>query len=67
MEDKLLVGAQATLRRDLPLLLIEIWDDGKRREEGMSATRQQVIDAIMRLGYASIERVGNDDFLFSAA
>jgi FkbM family methyltransferase len=67
MEDKLLVGARATLRRDLPLLLIEIWDDGKRREEGMSTTRQQVIDAIMRLGYASIERVGDDDFLFSAA
>lgn len=65
MEDKLLAGARTTLRRDLPLLLIEIWDDRKRREESMSTTRKQVVESIMRLGYTSIERVGDDDFLFS--
>jgi FkbM family methyltransferase len=65
MEDKLLAGASTTLRRDLPLLLMEIWDDRKRREERMSTTRQQMVDTVMRLGYTSIERVGDDDFLFS--
>jgi FkbM family methyltransferase len=65
MEDKLLAGARTTLRRDLPLLLIEIWDDRKRREESMSTTRKQVVESIMRLGYTTIERVGDDDFLFS--
>jgi hypothetical protein len=66
MEDKLIAGARATLQRDLPLLLIEIWDDAKRAEENMSTTQQEVIDTIMRLGYTSIERVAGDDFLFTA-
>lgn len=66
MEEKFLSGARATLRRDLPLLLIELWDDTKRAQEMMSTTQQQLIDVIMRLGYTSVERVGHDDFLFSA-
>ena len=65
MEDKLIGGARMTLQRDLPLLLIEIWNDEKRRQENMRTTRQQVIDSIMRLGYTSFERVDDDDFLFS--
>ena len=66
MEDKLLSGARETLQRDLPLLLIEIWDDTKRAQEMMCTTQQQVIDVILRLGYTSVERVGHDDFLFTA-
>lgn len=66
MEDKLIAGARETLRRDLPLLLIEIWGDAKRAEESMSTTQREVIDAIMRLGYTSVERVADDDFLFTA-
>ena len=65
MEDKLIDGARMTLQRDLPLLLIEIWNDEKRRQENMHTTRQQVVDSIMRLGYTSLERVDDDDFLFS--
>jgi hypothetical protein len=64
MEEKLLAGARTTLRRDLALL-IGIRDDGKRREESMSTTRKQLVESIMRMGYTSIERVGDDDFLFS--
>ena len=67
MEDKLIAGARATLQRDLPLLFIEIWDDEKRAEENMSATQREVIDEIMSLGYTSIERFGNDNFLFSCS
>ena len=66
MEDKLIAGARETLRRDLPLLLIEIWDDAKRAEESMGTTRQGMIDEIMRLGYTSVERIADDDFLFTA-
>lgn len=66
MEHEMLSGARETLRRDLPLLLIEIWDDDKRAEENMGTTRQEIIDTIMRLGYTSIERVADDDFLFTA-
>jgi hypothetical protein len=38
MEDKFLIGAEQTLKKDLPDLLIEIWNDDKRKYENYTAT-----------------------------
>jgi hypothetical protein len=36
--DKFLIGAEQTLKKDLPDLLIEIWNDDKRKYENYTAT-----------------------------
>ena len=65
MEDKFLIGAQETLKKDLPDLLIEIWNDDKRKEENIIITQQQIINNIMSLGYNKVENIDDGDFLFT--
>lgn len=65
MEDKFLIGAQETLKKDLPDLLIEIWNDDKRKEENIIITQQQIINKIMSLGYNKVENIDDGDFLFT--
>jgi len=65
MEDKFLIGAKETLKKDLPDLLIEIWNDEKRKEENILITQQQIINNIMSLGYNKVENIDVEDFLFT--
>jgi FkbM family methyltransferase len=65
MEDKFLIGAKETLKKDLPDLVIEIWNNDKRKEENIIITRQQIIDNIMSLGYNKVEKIDDEDFLFT--
>lgn len=65
MEDKFLIGAEQTLKKDLPDLLIEIWSDKKRQEENIVITQQQIINKIMSLGYNKVENIDVEDFLFT--
>lgn len=65
MEDKFLIGAEQTLKKDLPDLLIEIWNDDKRKYENMKTTQQQIIQNILSLGYNKVEKIDDSDFLFT--
>jgi FkbM family methyltransferase len=65
MEDKFLIGAKQTLEKDLPDLVIEIWNDDKRKEENIIITRQQIIDKILSFGYNKVEKIDDEDFLFT--
>ena len=65
MEDKFLIGAKQTLEKDLPDLVIEIWNDAKRKEENIIITRQQIIDKILSFGYNKVEKIDDEDFLFT--
>lgn len=66
MEDKFLIGAEQTLKKDLPDLLIEIWNDDKRKYENMKTTQQQIIQNILSLGYNKVEKIDDSDFLFTS-
>jgi FkbM family methyltransferase len=65
MEDRFLIGAEQTLKKDLPDLLIEIWNDDKRKYENMKTTQQQIIQNILSLGYNKVEKIDDSDFLFT--
>lgn len=65
MEDRFLIGAEQTLKKDLPDLLIEIWNDDKRKYENMKTTQQQIIHNILSLGYNKVEKIDDSDFLFT--
>ena len=65
MEDKFLIGPEQTLKKDLPDLLIEIWNDDKIKYENMKTTQQQIIQNILSLGYNKVEKIDDSDFLFT--
>lgn len=66
MEEKFLIGAKQTLKKDLPDLLIEIWNDDKRKYENMKTTQKQIINNILSLGYNKVEKIDDGDFLFTS-
>jgi FkbM family methyltransferase len=50
-EDRVIAGARAWLKRDRPIIHIEILDDAARRAQAIPVTRAQVIHMIEALGY----------------
>jgi FkbM family methyltransferase len=50
-EDRLLAGARAWIKRDRPIIHVEIWNDTWRRYRNLATTRDQVIAMIQELGY----------------
>lgn len=59
-----LLGAKEKIMKNKPIIIIEIWNDKKRKSENMKESRQDVIDLILNMGY---ELKGNngEDFLFT--
>jgi len=45
-----LLGAKKKIMKNKPIIIIEIWDDNKRKNENMKETRQDVIDLILNMG-----------------
>jgi FkbM family methyltransferase len=66
MESEVLRGAQETIRRQMPLIAVEIWSDRKRRKENMVSKRADIIEYIEQLGYTLVWEAG-DDFIFVPA
>jgi hypothetical protein len=50
-ESHVLYGADAIIKRDRPLLTMEIWNDARRQEYGCSVRQDQVFAVLERLGY----------------
>ena len=63
-EEKFLKGAENTLRTNLPVIIIEIWTDQKRKHENMPTSQHEVIQKISALGYTTVKQVGADTFVF---
>jgi FkbM family methyltransferase len=64
MEEMFLQGAEHTFTTIPPRLIIcEIWEDEKRKEENMKTTQSEIIHKFIRMGYKLIEKMG-DDFIF---
>jgi hypothetical protein len=58
-----LLGAENKIKKNKPIILIEIWDDDKRKNENIIQKREEVINYIKSLNYILIRNIG-DDFIF---
>ena len=62
-EYEFILGASSKIRKNKPIIIIEIWDDNKRQMENMDRSREDVIRLIFSFGY-KLHFVINDDFIF---
>jgi FkbM family methyltransferase len=58
-----LKGAKQKILKCKPIIIIEIWDDHKRKKEKMTTTRKDIIELIESYGY-TLHGNSQDDFLF---
>ena len=62
-EYEFLLGAKQKIIKNKPIIIIEIWNNNKRKLENMIETQEQVINYIITLNYKLIKIIG-DDFIF---
>ena len=60
-----LLGATNKIKKNKPIIIIEIWGDIKRKNENMIQTQKEVINYITSLNYKLIKNIG-DDFIFES-
>ena len=58
-----LLGAKEKIIKNKPFIIIEIWNNRKRKLENMKETRKDVIDLILSMNYELVGSNG-EDFLF---
>lgn len=63
LEYDFLLGAHESIKKNKPIIIIEIWFDGKRKQENMTQTQLEVINYIRSLNYKLVWYIG-DDFIF---
>lgn len=63
LEHDVLLGATAQILKNRPIIIIEIWDDGKMTRENMKMRRADVINLILSLNYTLVRNIA-DDFIF---
>lgn len=63
MEARFLKGATEKIKKNMPIIIIEIWDNNKRKEEKMLTSREDIINYILNLGYKLYKNI-DDDFVF---
>ncbi len=62
-EDRFLRGAKEIIARYRPIIIIEIWDNQKRKEENMKNTREEIINTILNMNY-QLKKQMDEDFVF---
>lgn len=60
-----LLGAENKIKKNKPIIIIEIWGDTKRKYENMKETQEEVINYIKSFNYTLIKNIG-DDFIFES-
>jgi FkbM family methyltransferase len=63
MDARFLQGAKNKILKNKPIIIIEIWDNNKRKFENMLISRENVIKYIINLGYTLYKNI-DDDFIF---
>ena len=63
MDTLFLNGAKNKIIKNKPIIIIEIWDNIKRKSENMPASRESVIKYIREFGYTLYKNI-DDDFIF---
>lgn len=62
-EYEFLLGARTEITKNMPIIIIEIWNNSKRKHENMIETQEDVINYIKSLNYILVKQIG-DDFIF---
>ena len=63
-EERFIKGAEQTIKKHLPVVIIELWTDEKRKHENMKTTQSEMIQKITSLGYTTVKQMGIDTFIF---
>ena len=63
LEYEFLLGAKEKILKYKPIIIIEIWNDNKRRNENMDTKQENIIKMIESLNYKLIRNI-YDDFIF---
>jgi len=58
-----LLGAKQKIMKNKPVIIIEIWNDNKRKMENMEKSKKDVIDLILSMGY-TYKGSNGEDYLF---
>jgi FkbM family methyltransferase len=58
-----LLGARDKILKNKPIIIIELWDDNKRKIENMNVSQKEVVKYILSMGYKLIDKI-SDDFIF---
>jgi FkbM family methyltransferase len=51
MEYEFLLGSSNTIKKYKPIIIMEIWDNNKRKSENMSTTKQDILSHMDNMGY----------------
>ena len=62
-EYNFLLGAQEIIKKNKPIIIIEIWNNNKRKLENMSTSQESIINYIKSLNYTLVKTY-DDDFIF---
>jgi hypothetical protein len=62
-EYEFLLGAEQSIKQYKPIIIVEIWNNIKRKHERMKHSQQEVIKYIISLNYKLIKQI-DEDFIF---
>ena len=62
-EYEVLKGGSKKISQNKPIIIVEIWNNAKRKLENMSSTKEDVIKYTTSLNYRLLNKV-NDDYIF---
>lgn len=64
-EYNFLLGCTEKIKKNKPIIIIEIWNNDKMKRENMDMTREKTINYIISLNYKLVKQL-NDDFIFES-
>lgn len=62
-EYNFLLGSKEKIKKNKPIIIIEIWNNDKMKRENMDMTREKTINYIISLNYKLVKQL-DDDFIF---
>ena len=62
-EYEFLLGAREKILTNKPIIIVEIWNNDKRKSENMKTTQEDVINLIISMNLKLVKQLG-DDFIF---
>ena len=62
-EYEVIKGGAKKISENKPIIIIEIWENSKRKLENMSTTSEEVVEYISRLAYKLLRKL-NDNYIF---
>ena len=64
-EYEMLKGGEKKISKNRPIIIIEIWDNLKRKKENLETSQEEVFNYIISLGYKLLNKSSNDHTFIS--